>query len=273
MNAGLPKILVGAIPVRDAVALGCFLLASMCTAMEDNVLAQDATVPIVATPLAKPPSDAIVLFDGNSTDGLLNVDGSPCSWPVEDGVLKVGQGFVVSKFHFRDAQIHAEFTVPPEANGNSGLYIHGQYEMQISNTGGTSAATRETIGSLYRFHAPMVNAGRPSGEWQTYDLVFRAPRYKDGKIESDGGITALLNGVVVQHNTSFRDPRSPYTPYVYKQTPYTLRILDSLKKTGAGPLFLQDHQSPVRFRSIWVRPLDDQSFRFEGQESAGARAK
>lgn len=214
----------------------------------------------------KPPSDAIVLFDGKSTDAFLGVDGKPCTWPVEDGILTVGKGFIVSKYHFRDAQVHAEFSVPTRAAGNSGLYFHGQYEMQISNTAGSTEPSKEVIGSLYRFELPLVNAGRPANQWQSYDVIFRAPRYKDGKISEPGTVTALLNGVLVQNHTSFTEPRSPYTPYVYQATPYTRKILESIKATDAGPLYLQDHQSPVRYRMVWVRPLDDKAHTFEPKE-------
>jgi hypothetical protein len=109
----------------------------------------------------------------------------------------------------------------------------------------------------------LVNAGRPHDEWQTYDVIFRAPRYKNGKIDEPGTVTALLNGVLVQNHVSFTEPRSPYTPYVYQSTPYTLKILESLKNTDTGPLYLQDHQSPVRYRSVWIRPLDDKSHSFD----------
>lgn len=233
-----------------------------------GVQAQDSVetpkaIRVIETLQGKPPSDAVVLFDGKSTEALVRVDGKPCDWKVEDGVLTVGSGFVVSKFHFRDAQIHAEFAVPTKEAGNSGLYIHGHYEMQISNTAGQTQASKEMIGSLYRFEAPLVNAGRSVDEWQSYDIVYRAPRYQAGKIEEEGNITAFLNGVVVQNHIAFKEPRSPYTPYIYRETPYTLQILESLKKTDRGPLYLQDHQSPVRYRSVWIRPLDEECGIFE----------
>lgn len=243
--------------------------------IQAHILAQDAVVqdaPVQDTPIrvvdataGKPPSDAIVLLDGATSDAFLGIDGKPCTWPVKDGVLTVGTGFVVSKLHFRDAQIHAEFAVPKQANGNSGLYIHGHYEMQISNTAGSTHPSKEVIGSLYRYELPLVNAGRPTGEWQTYDVIYRAPRYREGKIEEPGRITSILNGVLVQNNVSFTEPRSPYTPYVYNATPYAAKILESLKRTDAGPLYLQDHQSPVRYRSVWIRPLDDKSHLFEAE--------
>lgn len=218
---------------------------------------------IVQADEGKAPSDAIVLFDGATTDAFLGVDGKACRWPVKDGILTVGTGFVVSKLHFQDAQIHAEFSVPKEGHGNSGLYIHGHYEMQISNTAGSTQPSKEVIGSLYRFELPLVNAGRAPQTWQSYDIVYRAPRYRDGKIIEPGTITSILNGVLVQNHVSFTEPRSPYTPYVYHQTTYTAKILESIKATNAGPLYLQDHQSPVQYRRIWIRPLDELARTFD----------
>jgi len=249
--------------VWQSLSLACTLL--VCGSL---AYCEDAGIKVVETPIGKAPSDAIVLFDGTSTEALLGVDGKPCRWPVQDGILTVGTGFVVSKIHFRDAQIHAEFSVPGVGAGNSGLYIHGHYEMQISNTAGSTEISKEVIGSLYRFEPPLVNAGRAVDEWQSYDVVYRAPRYKEGKISEPGTVTALLNGVLVQNHVSFTEPRSPYTPYVYQATPFTKRILESLMRTDAGPLFLQDHQSPVRYRSVWIRPLDEQSHMFQFTEGS-----
>lgn len=248
---------------RLAVLL--FGSAAFVGSFPSNSIAQEAPLKVVNAPAGKPPSDAIVLFDGSSADAFLDVDGKACHWPVKDGVMTVGTGFIVSKLHFRDAQIHAEFSVPGNGHGNSGVYIHGQYEMQISNTAGSTEPSKEVIGSLYRYELPLVNAGRPADEWQSYDIIYRAPRYKDGKIAEPGTITSILNGVLVQNHATFTEPRSPYTPYVYRSTAYTAKILESLKRTEAGPLYLQDHQSPVRYRSVWIRPLDDKSRLFPSE--------
>ncbi len=240
------------------------VLAAIVCQFQPNSFAEEGPIKVVVAAPGKAPSDATVLFDGQSTDAFAGIDGNACNWPVKDGVMTVGTGFIVSKLHFRDAQIHAEFAVPGNGHGNSGLYIHGHYEMQISNTAGSTTPSKEMIGSLYRFELPLVNAGRPADEWQSYDLIYRAPRYKDGKIAEPGSITSILNGVLVQNHVTFTEPRSPYTPYVYQSTPYTAKILESLKRTDTGPLYLQDHQSPVRYRSVWIRPLDDQAWLFEG---------
>jgi len=242
-----------------------FFISAFVAGFVSVTFAQEVPIKIVNASQGKTPSDAVVLFDGKTTDAFVGIDGKPCQWEVQDGVMTVGTGFIVSKLHFRDAQIHAEFAVP-KGHGNSGLYIHGHYEMQISNTAGSSEPTKEMIGSLYRYELPLVNAGRPALEWQSYDIIYRAPRYQNGKIAEAGTITSLLNGVLVQNHVSFTEPRSPYTPYVYNSTPYTAKILSSLKATDAGPLYLQDHQSPVRYRCVWIRPLDDKSHQFKATE-------
>lgn len=243
-----------------------FFIPAFLAALVSFGSAQEVPIKIVNASQGKAPSDAVVLFDGKTTDAFVGIDGKPCRWEVQDGVMTVGTSFIVSKFHFRDAQIHAEFAVPAKGHGNSGLYIHGHYEMQISNTAGSTEPTKEMIGSLYRYELPLVNAGRPGLEWQSYDIIYRAPRYQDGKIAEPGTITSILNGVLVQNHVSFTEPRSPYTPYVYNSTPYTAKILSSLKATDAGPLYLQDHQSPVQYRSVWIRPLDDKSHQFKTTE-------
>jgi hypothetical protein len=262
--------------IRSLVfSVGCYNVLWFITSIPHSIAQESANHPplkVVHAPEGKSPSDAVVLFDGEGVNAFLGVDGKACRWPVEDGILRVGTGFIVSKLHFRDAQIHAEFSVPKEGHGNSGLYIHGHYEMQISNTAGSTQPSKEAIGSLYRFELPLVNAGRAPMEWQSYDVIYRAPRYQDGKIIEPGSITSILNGVLVQNHVSFTEPRSPYTPYVYNQTPYTAKILKSIKATNSGPLYLQDHQSPVQYRRVWIRPLDDQSFLFdEKTESAEGR--
>jgi len=225
---------------------------------------------IVDTTLGRPPSDAIVLFDGGNTDAFLSVKGTPCQWPVVDRAMVVRDGFIVSKLHFRDAQIHVEFAVPDEGKkggwaGNSGVYIFGMYEMQILDSYRNPVEPNETVGALYGIAPPLVNAARKLGEWQVYDIIYVAPRRDaKGKVAEPGSITALLNGVLVQHNTRFTESISRWNPFRYKNTPYTDKILASILKTGCGPLFLQDHHgSPARFRNIWIRPLDGKAKAFE----------
>ena len=242
------------------------LLSLVLLAVDPDFKPDQSKLPVA------PPKGAHAILDEKGKHSFLSMAGEKIDWPVEDGVIvstpKKNQNHIVSQFHFKDADIHVEFLLPDKGPANSGVYIHGHYEMQISNTAGSTEPSKEVIGSLYRYELPLVNAGRAANEWQTYDVIYRAPRYEGGKIVEPGSITSILNGVLVQNHVSFTEPRSPYTPYVYMATPYTLKILDSLKRTDAGPLYLQDHQSPVRYRSVWIRPLDDKAQVFEANNTA-----
>lgn len=220
---------------------------------------QQDTLPVA------PPDDAQVLFDGGNIVRFVNKLGEPADWPVEDGALVSSRGesrsnHLASTWHFRDADIHVEFMLPEKGDGNSGIYIHGNYELQIFNSHGKQSVTQHDMGAVYGFAPPLVNAARPPGEWQVYDIRYRAPRRNEqGKIVEEGSITAWLNGQQVQDNTRFGEPRSTFHPYRYRTTEYLKRIGERQKATMVGPVFLQDHDAPVRFRNIWVRPLDDQA--------------
>jgi len=241
-----------------------FFLASFSARAADQPKIIDASS-------GKPPSDAVVLFDGKSTDAFLNVDGTQCQWPVVDGAMVVRDGYVVSKLHFRDAHIHVEFAVPDDGSkgkeaGNSGVYLFGMYEMQIVNSYENPVPPMDVVGAIYGISPPLVNAARKPGEWQVYDIVFTAPRRNDaGEIVQPGEITAFLNGVLVQHKAHFKESVSKRNPLRLNTTSYTDAILASILKTGTGPFFLQDHGSPVRFRNIWVRPLDERASEFQVQ--------
>lgn len=218
----------------------------------------------VQSPLpVKPPAGAILLF-GDGSEGpakFTSLSGGPIDWPVRDGSLVVhsaqqNANHLVSTVTFEDADLHAEFMVSPEASGNSGLYLHGHYEMQIFNSFGVEPPTDHDEGALYRFAKPLVNAARPAGEWQVYDIHFIAPRRDAaGRIVRQGSITAWLNGKLVQDGVSFSEPRSPFIPYRHGVTDHLRGVERSLRTTGKGPLFLQDHGSPTRFRNVWVKPL------------------
>jgi len=232
-----------------------------------SLLAADPCPP---DPLPAPPPDgAIVLFDGAGTNRFLSRDGTEIDWPTEDAAListrgQVRTNHVVSKLHFRDAQIHVEFMLPEQGSGNSGVYLHGNYELQIFNSFGKTEPTMDDVGAIYGFSKPLVNACRKPGQWQVYDIRYRAPRRDgNGEIVEDGSITAHLNGVLVQDQAKFGEPRSPYHPFRYGTTAYLAKIWEQQQRTGVGPVFLQDHDSPVRFRNIWVRPLDDRAFLYE----------
>ena len=237
-------------------------------------LAQKDTKPFApdqSKMLAAPPEGAIVLFDGKSANQFLSMAGKKINWPVEEGALVSSRGggntnHIVSKVHFRDADIHVEFMLPPKGSGNSGVYIHGNYELQIQHTFGKKKEklNQGDMGAIYGFSKPLVNAARDRGEWQVYDIRYRAPhRDKDEKIVEKGTITAWLNGKKVQDGTTFGKPRSVYHPFRYGTTPYLKTIWAKQKKTMTGPVFLQDHGNAVRFRNVWVRPLDKHALVYE----------
>jgi hypothetical protein len=215
----------------------------------------------------KPPAGAVVLVpervdEGSHLKAFVGMAGGPIDWKIDDGALVVHRtdahaNHIVSTMLFRDADIHAEFMTSPEAKGNSGLYLHGQYEMQIYDSFGVEPPTEQDEGSLYRFGKPSVNASRPTGEWQVYDIRFIAPRRDAaGTIVTPGKVTAWLNGKLVQNELTFTEPRSPYTPYKHGVTDFLEGVEKRLLATGEGPLFLQDHGSPTRFRNVWIKRLD-----------------
>lgn len=214
------------------------------------------------------PDDAVMLFDGEDHQ-FVSMQGEEIDWPIEDGALVSTPGgsnmnHLVSQLHFRDAEIHVEFMTNAKGAGNSGIYIHGNYELQILNAKPDREPTMDSVGSLYGFSKPLVNAGRPAGQWQVYDIHYIAPRRdQDGKITEKGRITAFLNGQKVQDNTRFGEPRSSFHPYRHGTTDYLRKILPKQKQTSTGPVFLQDHNNPVRFRNVWIRPLDDNAFLYQ----------
>ena len=131
-----------------------------------------------------PPDKAIVLFDGRGTNLFLSMEGKEINWPIEDGTLVSTQArgrtnHLVSRLHFRDADVHAEFMLPEKGPGNSGVYLHGHYELQIYNSLGKQDPTMDDIGAIYGFAKPLANACRKPGEWQVYDIRYRAPRGRD----------------------------------------------------------------------------------------------
>jgi len=216
-----------------------------------------------------PPKGAIVLFDGTGTHSFLSMSGGAIDWPIEKGVItstsnRKNQNHIVSKLHFKDADIHVEFLLPEKGAGNSGVYIHGNYEVQILNSFGKEKVTQDDAGAVYGFSAPKENACRKPGEWQVFDIRYRAPRRDDaGKIVETGKATVWFNGVKVQDGAEFGEPKSTFHPFRFGNTPYLDVIRDQQKKTMTGPLFLQDHGNPVKFRNVWVLPTDDRAFTYE----------
>jgi len=245
-----------------------FILALLLIGEATTVEAAEDFAPDQSNIPTSPPKDAVVLF-GDGVNHFLAMHGGAINWPIESGVLVSSRGggntnHVVSKFHFRDADIHVEFMLPEQGSGNSGIYIHGNYELQIFNSFGKKKLNQGDMGAIYGFSKPLVAAAHGPGQWQVYDIRYRAPRRdKSGRIIKEGSITAWLNGKKVQENARFGEPRSTYHPFRYGTTPYLKKIWERQKKTMVGPVFLQDHGAPVRFRNVWVRPLDDRAFEYE----------
>jgi hypothetical protein len=199
----------------------------------------------------KPPSDAVVLFDGKSLAAWRNAKGEPAGWKVENGYFEVarGTGDIFTREEFGDSQLHVEWRAPspPQSNsqgrGNSGVFLMGLYEIQVLDCFENVTYADGQASALYGQSPPLVNACRPPGEWQVYDIVYTAPRFKDGKIDIPGYVTVFHNGVITQHHTQIMGTTEH-------------RVLPKLVvHDPKGPIKLQDHGNPVRYRNIWIRPL------------------
>ncbi len=189
-----------------------------------------------------------ILFDGSSWRGWQRKDGPESQWIVQDdGSVQASGADAVTDSTFGDFQLHVEFVCPKmpdkqgQARSNSGVYLHGRYEIQVLDSFG-DPPTGNGCGALYSIAAPMVNASRPAGQWQTYDIIFRAPRLDDqDNITELPRVTVFHNGIVIHNNLEL-----PST------TPGGL----DRKMVDVGPILLQFHGDPVRYRNIWLRPLD-----------------
>ena len=238
------------------------LLAFVLLAADPDFKPDQSKLPVPA------PKGATVLLDEKGNHSFLSMVGGTIDWPVTDGVIvpkaRKNRNHVVSKLHFKDADIHVEFLLPEKGPGNSGVYIHGNYEIQILNSFGKEKVTQDDAGALYGFSPPRENACRKPGEWQVFDIRYRAPR-RDvaGKITENGVVTVWFNGKKVLDGTQFGEPKSPFHPFRFGNTPYLDKIRDRQKKTMTGPVFLQDHGNPVKFRNIWILPADDHAFLYE----------
>lgn len=197
------------------------------------------------------PSDAMVLFDGTHTNEWAHKDGSPVKWKLEDGVLTVvgGTGDIFTHRSFADCQLHVEWRTPAAVNsegqgrGNSGVFLQSRYEVQVLDNYNNRTYSNGQAASIYKQYLPLVNACRPPGEWQTYDIIFSAPRFNEAGIRTAPAyLTVLHNGVLVQNHV----PLHGTTEY---------RGLPQNEPHGALPIQLQDHGNSVSYRNIWVREL------------------
>jgi hypothetical protein len=202
----------------------------------------------------QPPSDAIVLFDGKDLSHWAGEDGQAAQWKVADGYLEVapGKGIIHTRQPFGDCQLHVEFAepVPPvgedQGRGNSGVFLMGLYEIQVLDSYKNKTYADGEASAVYAQFPPQVNASRPPGQWQTYDIVFHGPRFDaEGKMLRPARVTVLHNGVLAQDNVELSGPTGHHVRPPYKAGPDKL------------PLSLQDHHNPVRFRNIWIRELGE----------------
>lgn len=204
-----------------------------------------------ATVYGNPPSDATILFDGKDISQWVNKEGKEAQWSVAGGILTVkpGTGSIYTKEYFGDCQLHIEFKSPPagkhngQNRGNSGVILMGRYEIQVLDGDSNPTYVNGMIGSVYKQSAPLVDAYTKNGEWQIYDIYWKAPRFgTGGTLESPAMVTVVLNGILVQNN------------YILKgHTPY--KGFPEYNAHGRLPLMLQDHGTEVAFRNIWIRNL------------------
>jgi Domain of Unknown Function (DUF1080)/Domain of unknown function (DUF3471) len=201
----------------------------------------------------RPPADAVVLFDGKDLSQWVSLDGSPTKWIVKDGYMECvkGSGYIRTLQNFGDCQLHVEWATPVPAEGhgqgrgNSGLFFGmDRYEVQVLDSFDNVTYSDGSAGSIYGQYPPLVNVCRPPGHWQSYDVVYTAPRFDaDGKVHSRARMTVFQNGVLIQHNVELTGPTSWLERAPFKAHPEKL------------PISLQDHGNPVRFRNVWLREL------------------
>jgi hypothetical protein len=212
-----------------------------------------AVDPGPAGPPAPAPADATVLFGGKDLSAWrTRKGGGPAGWKVENGYAEVvkGSGDIETVQGFGDCQLHVEWMSPSPAvgedqdRGNSGVFLMGQYEVQVLDSYRSATYPDGQAAAIYGQYPPLVNASRPPGQWQTYDIAFRAPRFDaDGKLLRPARLTVFHNGVLVQDAVELTGPTAHKARPPYKA------------HTAKLPIALQDHAHPVRFRNIWVREL------------------
>jgi hypothetical protein len=230
------------------VIVGCVLTGLLYTVADEYKSGIVWPEPPVVDPgpPGGPPADAIVLFDGHDLSQWEGGD----KWLVENGMATAQGGGISTRQAFGDCQLHLEWAAPEEASGegqgrgNSGIHFQGRYEIQILDSFENKTYFDGQAAALYKQQPPLVNACRRPGEWQTYDIIFKAPRFTpEGQLDKPGYVTVLHNGVLVQNHTEIQGTTSWYTAPAY--TAHAEKL----------PLEIQYHGNPVRFRNIWIREL------------------
>ena len=232
-------------------------------AVANNLL--DTVPEIIPVMNGSIPSDAITLFDGKNLNEWTSENGEKANWQVKDGVLTIlnGKGSIYTKKQFSDCQLHIEWCTPAkdggtgQALGNSGVWLQSRYEVQILDSYKNNTYSDGQAGAIYKQHAPLVNASLMPGQWQTYDIVFTAPRFNlDSSLKTPAFITVLHNGVIIQNHTEIKGKTTNTN-----NTEYSIHSFKS-------PIMLQNHDCAVSFRNIWVRELNTVSL-FNGKNLNG----
>jgi len=247
--------MVGMCVLLLSVTNGCSSAAGTKWAIHDKNRPQ----PKIVTPGQKPgdsPSDAIILFDGKDLSKWESAkDGAPAKWKVENGYMEVVKktGNIQTKKGFGSCQLHIEWATPAvvegkgQGCGNSGVFLMGKYEVQVLDSYGNITYPDGQAAAVYGQNPPMVNACRPPGQWQSYDIVFHRPVFKGKKVVRPATVTVFHNGVLVQDNWVIKGTTAHKKQPRYEPHPDKL------------PLLLQDHGNPVRYRNIWIRELPEKT--------------
>jgi len=200
-----------------------------------------------------PPSDAVVLYDGTDLSGWTNADGDDAAWKMEDKYMEVvpGTGSIRTREHLGDCQLHIEWAAPSQVKGegqgrgNSGVFMMARYEIQVLDSYDNPTYADGTVAGIYGQCPPLVNACRKPGEWQSYEIIWLAPRFDGEQLISPALVTVIHNGVLVHHCKELQGTTRHRDLPSYEPHPPT------------GPLELQDHGDLVRYRNIWCRKLTD----------------
>ena len=193
------------------------------------------------------PENAVQIFNNQDVSNWTQRNGDAANWIVQDGVVAVNKGDIMTQERFADFFLHLEFMTPDmpdatgQAKGNSGVFLQGRYEIQVLDSYGIETPGKGDCGAIYDQYAPLINACKPPLEWQTYDVCFRSARVsEDGEVLEKTRLTVLQNGIVIHNNVEL--------PGV------TVLAIDEQVGTP-GPILLQDHGNDVKYRNIWVLPL------------------
>lgn len=218
--------------------------------VHDGTRPQPRLVTPGATPGAAPSDATVLLGAGTDTSQWRTSNGGAIAWPIESGVLQSGKGVIQTVSDYTDFQLHVEFATPKvvkgdgQGRGNSGVILLGAFEIQVLDSYQNPTYPDGQAAAMYGQYPPLVNASRPPGEWQAYDIVFTAPRIDAaGAVEKPAVVTVFHNGLVVHHATAFAGPTAHKVIGKY------------IAAHASGPIRLQDHGNPVHFRNIWIRPL------------------